>query len=117
MTNTSKVVALLADGKPRTAAEVAKAVRISEVSAQRALESIRKTGDCMARRQEILYTITPVGLSRVDRKKAIAEARGEELAERAAAATSKAKARAAVHAARTGAVPNSVFAWGQGSAA
>jgi hypothetical protein len=117
MTNIAKVMALLADGHPRTLKQIAQATKVRQESVLIALADIRRVGEGAAQRQEMLFTLTPKGQARVEREKADAEELVDRAAEQAASVASRARARKAVSAALRGEVPNSVFAWGQGRVA
>lgn len=117
MTNIDRIILLLADGVARTPTQIARATKITKVGVINALADIRLAGACAGQRQEFAYAITPLGQERAEQMRADAAALAEQAEEEAAAAKASAKARAAIHAARTGAIPNSVFAWGQGRAA
>jgi DNA-binding PadR family transcriptional regulator len=115
MTNIDRVILLLADGAPRTPTQIARAMKIPKAQVINALANIRDAGRCAGKRQEFTYALTPEGKERVEQMRAEAAALSEQDEDRAAAAQASAKAKAAILAARSGAVPNSVFAWGQGS--
>lgn len=117
MTNIDRIILLLADGVARTPTQIAQSTKITKAGVINALADIRLAGACAGQRQEFVYAITPLGHERVEQLRADATALAEQAEEEAAAAQASAKAKAAIHAARTGAIPNSVFAWGRGHVA
>jgi hypothetical protein len=117
MTNIERIILLLADGVARTPTQIAQSTKINKAGVVNALSEIRLIGECAGQRQEFAYAITPLGQQRVEQLRAEAAALAEQAEDQAAAAQASAKAKAAVRAARTGAIPNNVFAWGQGHAA
>lgn len=67
MTNTHKIVKLMADGKPRTKRQIALETGLGERKVEAALGGLRKRGHAKSRPVEYLFDLTATGLGLADR--------------------------------------------------